>query len=167
MHDSAGGCDLLLFQVGPHSCAISVEGVREAIPLASMMRLPGQPSIVAGVFNLRGRAIPVVRLAPLFGLPDEEPPLSAVVIVVASSSGLTGFLADNVEGVAAIDEAALEPAGGEFSFNGCAEKQFRLDERQFALLSRQRILLAQEQACLADLAAQAQSRLAELADAGA
>lgn len=156
--------DLLLFRINQHACAIPIGGIAEIVQYAATTTLPGQPPILEGFLNLRGHALPVIRLAALFGLPQAAPALNSAIIVLRSQAGL---LVDEVEGLHSLVPGSLEPIAGGHSFNECAAGQFDFEHRRFTLLSPERILLAQEEARIAGLAKLAQDRIAQLADTGA
>jgi purine-binding chemotaxis protein CheW len=51
---------------------VEVLRVREIIRIPSITKMPNSPHFVEGIFNLRGRVIPVISLRKRFGLPDIE-----------------------------------------------------------------------------------------------
>jgi purine-binding chemotaxis protein CheW len=55
-------------RVGGEDYALPVDAVLEVAELGDVTPVPGSPSEVLGVRNLRGQVIPVVDLATLFGL---------------------------------------------------------------------------------------------------
>ncbi|MTJ10483.1 chemotaxis protein CheW [Anabaena sp. UHCC 0204] len=56
---------MLLFQINNERYAIASQQVVEVIPLVSLTTLPHTPEYFAGVFNYRGRIIPVIDLSQL------------------------------------------------------------------------------------------------------
>ncbi|BAZ50007.1 CheW protein [Nostoc sp. NIES-4103] len=56
---------MLLFNVGNERYAIATCEVVEVIPLVLLKTLPHKPEHIAGVFNYRGRIIPVIDLCQL------------------------------------------------------------------------------------------------------
>jgi purine-binding chemotaxis protein CheW len=53
--------------------ALSVEEVLEVAEPGEMAPVPGSPTEIIGVRNLRGQIVPVICLATLLGLPPEAP----------------------------------------------------------------------------------------------
>src|SRR5438034_11199194 len=51
---------LLVFRVGNLTCAAAAEVVREILPPLNTTRIPGAPSVVAGLGNVRGTLVAVV-----------------------------------------------------------------------------------------------------------
>jgi purine-binding chemotaxis protein CheW len=79
--------------------AMPVEHVLEVAEPGDLAPVPGSPSHIVGVRNLRGQIVPVISLAMLFGLADEREPGR---IVVAELGGRRGGLA--VESVLDVGE---------------------------------------------------------------
>jgi purine-binding chemotaxis protein CheW len=59
--------------------ALPVEHVLEVAEPGDLAPVPGAPAQIVGVCNLRGQVVPVISLATLLGLPDEEEPGRIVV----------------------------------------------------------------------------------------
>jgi purine-binding chemotaxis protein CheW len=77
--------------------AVPVERVLEVAEPGDIAPVPGAPSQVIGVRNLRGQIVPVISLATLLGLPSEEPGRIVVTEVGERRAGLA------VEGVFDVD----------------------------------------------------------------
>jgi purine-binding chemotaxis protein CheW len=84
--------------VGQEHYAVPVDHVLEVAESGDVAPVPGAPNQIVGVRNLRGQIVPVISLAKLFGLADEE----AGRIVVAELDGRRGGLA--VESVLDVGE---------------------------------------------------------------
>lgn len=61
------------FRIGAKFCALTMRKVGEILPMASLVCPPGMPKLLDGILILSGKAIPVIPLARLFGLPMELP----------------------------------------------------------------------------------------------
>lgn len=152
----------LVFSVAQHRYAVPSERVHQIVHMAALVSTPGQPSVIEGFLNLRGRAIPVIRLRRLFQL-DARAPQIYTPLVIVDSGGLAMALAvDAVEEVADFDDSSIQPLSEGNSPNNCAEAVFNLDGRQVILLSCDLLLLAKERACLTELQAAVDERLGEL-----
>ncbi|MEO7456817.1 MAG: chemotaxis protein CheW [Gemmatimonadaceae bacterium] len=57
----------LLFMVDARRCAIRLADVSEVVPAVEVTPLPGAPSIVEGVVNVRGDIVPVIALRTRMG----------------------------------------------------------------------------------------------------
>jgi purine-binding chemotaxis protein CheW len=82
--------------------ALPVEQVLEVADLGEITSVPGSPSEIVGVRNLRGQVIPVIGLATLLGLSGDEP---SRVVVAESGELRAGLVVDNV-----VDVGELPPA---------------------------------------------------------
>lgn len=157
----------VIFEVGPYRCAIPCEQTQEVVPLASTLVLPGQPSLLGGLLNLRGSLVPVVLLRRLFELPAEAPSLYTPLILVhlpqtaKLPSTLLGLCVDRVLGVEELDPASLMPLPADHSLNDCAEAEFEEGGGRVSLLSLNRLLLSEERKRLEELAAEGRRRVAE------
>lgn len=93
--------------------AIRIRQVREIIRLPSITSVPGLPPHVKGVFNLRGRVVPLVDLRTLFGLRAEISPRTCVVVVHVRTPQATdkpvGVVVDGVEEVQHLGADEISP----------------------------------------------------------
>ena len=124
--ETLGSTRLLVFRVGTLACATEVDQVREILPRLPTTRIPGAPSVVAGLVNVRGTLVTVVEgwralgQAPPVpspsGLPTEaaqEPPGSTIILELGGDGDngaqkLIGFTVDEVLDMLAGADAALE-----------------------------------------------------------
>ncbi|MEH2293651.1 chemotaxis protein CheW [Nostoc sp.] len=73
---------MLLLNIGNERYAIESRQVVEVIPLVVLKTLPHQPEYIAGVFNYRGRIVPVIDLCQLMrGKPSSEYLSTRIVLV--------------------------------------------------------------------------------------
>lgn len=72
----------LTFYLADEEYAISVLKVTEIIECVTLTKVPGAPSWIRGVLNLRGAVVPVVDLAVKFGLEQREVTRRSCVIIV-------------------------------------------------------------------------------------
>jgi purine-binding chemotaxis protein CheW len=89
-------------RVGQEHYALAVEQVLEVAEAARLTPVPGAPPEVLGVHNLRGQVIPVIALAALLGLGQEDP---ARIVVVELGDRRAGLAVDAV-----LDVVELPPA---------------------------------------------------------
>ncbi len=69
-----------LISMGGELFALDLRHVREVFEVDSVTPVPGMPSTLTGVANLRGTVIPLADLRPALGLPPEGSPKYAVVV---------------------------------------------------------------------------------------
>ena len=99
----------LTFQVADEEYGIEINAVREIIGTLPITPVPGSPSEMMGVVNLRGKVIPVVSMRVRFGLPPGEPHPENVILVVDGRTGPIGLFADRVREVANFAATDTEP----------------------------------------------------------
>ena len=84
----------LLVPVGPELHALDMTWVREVVATPLVTELPGAPSSVLGVFNLRGDIVPLFDTAALLGLGTAAGGRFAAV--VETPMGLAGLVATGI-----------------------------------------------------------------------
>jgi chemotaxis-related protein WspB len=126
-------CLLLLLAVGEHLYAIHTEAVVEVIPQVVLRPLSGAPEHLRGVFNFRGRVVPVLDVTQLIAGEPCADHLSSRIIMVRHTgsdgqSALLGLLAERVTDTLLKPLASFRPAEG-----AAAQRPFlggvALDER--------------------------------------
>lgn len=148
----------LIFHLSGLDCAFPLEAVREIVPMARLSSPPGLPSGLAGLLNLRGTAVPIVRLDRLFDLPEQQGGLHTPMIVLRGLLGSIGVLVDSVRGIVPVPSAQLVDIPNEHTFQGCATAVMQLDGDLIHLLSPTALLKANEFRVLADYSAMSQAR---------
>ncbi len=88
------GLRLLIFTVADLACATRAESVREIIPWQSAVRIPGAPTPVMGLINVRGRLMTLVdgRHALHHQAAEDEGP----IILLDVGTQTVGFVVDSV-----------------------------------------------------------------------
>jgi purine-binding chemotaxis protein CheW len=101
---------------------LDVRAVREIVWLPDLSPIEELPPYIAGVFNLRGRVVPVMDLGLRFGHAREPFLPGDRIIVIDSDEAEVGVVANELHDVAAIPQAAIEDvrsyqgAGGHAQF---------------------------------------------------
>ena len=99
----------LTFVVAAEEYGLEIARVREIIGMLPITPVPGSPSEMIGVINLRGKVIPVLSMRSRFGLPPADPHPHNVIIVVEHQQAEIGLAVDRVAEVARFTEAETEP----------------------------------------------------------
>lgn len=102
--------EVLEFVLSDETYAIETEFIREVLPLKELTQLPGVPSFVLGIINLRGQILSVVDLKEFFGLPVKGLTELNKVVVLQSVDMEFGLLADAVIGMRVFAASELEQA---------------------------------------------------------
>ena len=87
---------------------IELKSVREVFVVESITPVPGMPSGLVGVTNLRGTVIPLLDLRPMFALNADEPLQYAVV--VKHGNWQVGILVDTVPEIRILSKNQFLPA---------------------------------------------------------
>jgi purine-binding chemotaxis protein CheW len=106
---AADALELLEFRLAGERYAVETRFVSEVHPLRDLTPLPGTPSFIRGIVNLRGRILPVYDLKKFFGLPEQGVTDLHRIIVADGGDFEIGLLADVVLGVRELSRAALSP----------------------------------------------------------
>lgn len=95
------------------SYGIAVMKVREIIRMQKITPVPRLPGHVKGVFNLRGRVIPVIDLRVRFGLAATLSSATCIVVVQVklptAQTVQMGLIVDGVSDVLNLTDAEIEP----------------------------------------------------------
>jgi purine-binding chemotaxis protein CheW len=93
--------------------AVPVEAVFEILELRPMFRVPDAPSFLAGLIDVRGRAVPVIELRRKLGLAAADATENTRIIVLEVPLGerqlVLGLVADRVFEVTPLEGGQLEP----------------------------------------------------------
>jgi len=100
---------LVCFRMGKETFGADIFAVREIVRVPEITHVPGAPSFVLGVINLRGRIISVVDLGKRLGLSATAPGPSSRILVVNLNGVVVGFLVDAATEVLKLAEDAVEP----------------------------------------------------------
>ena len=101
--------DLVVFHASGLDCAFPLETVKGIVPMAMLSTPPGLPSCLAGFLNLRGTAIPILRLDRLFNLPEQLPGLYTPLIILRAADSPAGVLVASVRRIASVTKTACLP----------------------------------------------------------
>ncbi|MEX2191717.1 MAG: chemotaxis protein CheW [Bacteroidota bacterium] len=94
--------EIIVFRLGGETYGIETEFVREVYPLKDYTALPGTPSFVLGIMNVRGQIVSVIDLRKFFGLPEKGLGELNKVIILSSDRMEFGILTDVVEGTVSV-----------------------------------------------------------------
>src|SRR5579862_7273794 len=119
--------DLLIFHSNGFDCAFPLEAVREIVPMARLSSPPGMPTGLRGFLDLRGTAIPILRLDRFLDLPEQLAGLHTPMIVLRGVLGSFGILVGSVRGIVPIASVQFLDIPEGRTFQGCARASIELD----------------------------------------
>ncbi len=152
----------MVFHASGLDCAFPLEQVKEIVPIAMLSTPPGLAPCLAGFLNLRGTAVPILRLDRLFNLPEQRPGLHTPLIILRSANNPAGVLVAAVRRIVSVTKAAFLPLPEKHIFRDCATASIDVSGDMVYLLSPDRMLLASERSLLAELQTMEQERLCHL-----
>jgi purine-binding chemotaxis protein CheW len=92
----------ILFRVADAEYAVPAADVLLMESFSGATKVPGSPSFVRGLAQIRGRVVPVIDVRARFGLPAVETTLDSRIVVVSEGSRTVGLLVDSAREVAQI-----------------------------------------------------------------
>jgi len=130
------------FRVGTAEYAIPADQVLHLESFEAATHVPGAPSYIAGLVQVRGRVVAVVDLRSRFGLPPIEHALDRRVIVVQVGARVVGMLVDSAREVVVLDPAAFArpPALVEERADGFVTAIATANKRLFLLVDVPRVI---------------------------
>ena len=107
---------LLLFDIGGKIFACDMSAIREIIPFQLVTRLPGAPSTVCGIINLRGNIVTVLDLGSRVGkTPCNRE--SGSILLVPFGDRLIGIGVDEVRDLQSVGAGELQREGDLSAFD--------------------------------------------------
>ncbi|MCU7871262.1 MAG: chemotaxis protein CheW [Candidatus Thiodiazotropha sp. (ex Lucinoma borealis)] len=111
--DESGGGPLIQFVtfiLMDEVYGINVMQVQEVLRITEIAPVPGAPSYVLGIINLRGNVVTVIDTRTRFGLPSAELDDASRIIVIESEKQVVGILVDAVAEVVELRETDIDAA---------------------------------------------------------
>jgi purine-binding chemotaxis protein CheW len=145
-----GTSQLVVFSLANEEYGVAIGQVQEIIRPQGITRIPGMPTFIEGVINLRGKIIPIIDLRDRFGLAQKEADSNTRVVVAEVSSQTVGLVVDSVSEVLRLANDAIDPLpptitniDGEY-LKGVG----KLDRRLIILLDLEKVLTDLEKSTL-------------------
>lgn len=100
---------LVVFDLGGEWFAFPGEAIREILPPVNIFYVPGCPSSLEGVINVRGDIESVIRLAELLGKPVTETAATSSILRGVGGGMHSGIRVDRVVDVLDVAQSAIQP----------------------------------------------------------
>lgn len=104
-----GTLRVCVLALGGEFFAIDLRNISEVFEVESVTTVPGMPSMLTGVTNLRGTVIPLLDLRASLGLTEADGALSFSVVVRQGARYL-GMLVDHVPEIRTVSRDSVLPA---------------------------------------------------------
>ena len=98
------------FRLENEKYGINVMQVQEVLRVSEIAPVPGAPSYVLGIINLRGNVVTVIDTRSRFGLPSAATDDSSRVVIIESEEQVVGILVDSVAEVVDLHSSDIETA---------------------------------------------------------
>ncbi len=98
------------FRLAEEIYGINVMQVQEVLRMTEIAPVPGAPSSVIGIINLRGNVVTVVDTRELFGLTREELTDQTRIMIVECNKIIVGLLVDSVAEVVNLQNTDIDSA---------------------------------------------------------
>ena len=98
------------FRLDKEKYCINVMLVQEVLRVSEIAPVPGAPSYVLGIINLRGNVVTVVDTRKRFGLMSKEMDDATRIVIIEVNSNVIGMLVDSVADVVDLRKSEIESA---------------------------------------------------------
>jgi len=107
---SESGVQLVTFRLAEETYGINVMHVQEVLRITEIAPVPGAPSYVLGIINLRGNVVTVIDTRSRFGLMGAETDDSSRIVIIESDDQVVGILVDSVAEVVELNLSDIDSA---------------------------------------------------------
>lgn len=98
------------FMLDGEKYGVNVMQVQEVLRFSEIAPVPGAPSYVLGIINLRGKVVTVVDTRNRFGLPSAQTTDNTRIVVIEAEEHVIGILVDSVAEVVYLRLNEIETA---------------------------------------------------------
>ncbi len=98
------------YQLEDETYGINVMQVQEVLRITEIAPVPGAPSYVIGIINLRGNVVTVIDTRSRFGLMAKESDDQTRIIIVEVNGNVIGMLVDSVAEVVYLHQSEIDTA---------------------------------------------------------
>ena len=99
----------MTFNLADEVYGLDVMNIKEVLRYTEISPVPGAPSYVLGIINLRGNVVTVIDARTRFGLPTEEATDDTRIVVIETDAETIGIMVDSVSEVIYLKESEIEP----------------------------------------------------------
>lgn len=96
------------FRLEDETYGINVMQVQEVLRYSEIAPVPGAPSYVLGIINLRGNVVTVIDTRTRFGLPSADITDNTRIVVIEAENQVVGILVDAVAEVVYLKQSEIE-----------------------------------------------------------
>src|SRR6186713_2293115 len=100
----------LTFRLDGETYGINVMQVQEVLRYTEIAPVPGAPSYVLGIINLRGNVVTVIDTRQRFGLVPTEVNDNTRIVIIEADKQVVGIMVDSVAEVVYLRQSEVETA---------------------------------------------------------
>jgi chemotaxis signal transduction protein/DNA-binding NarL/FixJ family response regulator len=134
---------MVVFSLSKEKYAIDINYLKRIVWAGAITPVPGVPSDILGIVNLRGDIVAVVDLSQLLGLKTRASTTSKPSLLVTHNKGIdVAFLVDSVDNVIDLPSRSIDPPliTLEREYAGFLEGEAKVGEALIAILNYERIM---------------------------
>lgn len=137
----------LVFKIGDEEYALDVLSVQEILGVTSITPVPGSPSYMVGLINLRGNILHVIDLRVRFAMPRDPDHnfQDDVIIVLSTVERRFGVLADMVIDVINVSKDQISDTPIESLSGLQISHVIRLDDKVVMVLPVDEVVMSEEE----------------------
>jgi len=98
------------FKLAGETYGINVMQVQEVLRYSEIAPVPGAPTYVLGIINLRGNVVTVIDTRHRFGLGSDEITDNSRIVIIEADNHVVGILVDSVAEVVYLRQSEIETA---------------------------------------------------------
>ncbi|WP_185231204.1 chemotaxis protein CheW [Teredinibacter franksiae] len=98
------------FKLAGETYGVNVMQVQEVLRYTEIAPVPGAPSYVIGIINLRGNVVTVIDTRERFALPPGEVTDNTRIVIIEADAHVVGILVDSVAEVVYLRQSEIETA---------------------------------------------------------
>jgi len=137
---------VVIFSLNKELCSVEASLVYKIEKYSEVSLIPQMPDYIRGLYNLRGRVVPVVDLNTRFNMGDSEITKKTKIIITEKNDQLLGFMVNNVLEIINLDEKSIDKSDVILHVNnkkyikGIGKK----NEKLFSIIDLNEVLLNKE-----------------------
>ncbi|MHB8065346.1 MAG: chemotaxis protein CheW [Ruminiclostridium sp.] len=99
---------VVIFTLNNELCSVEASLVYKIEKYSEISLIPQLPDYIKGLYNLRGRIVPVVDLNKRFNIGDSEITKKTKIIITEKDNQLLGFMVNNVLEIINLNEESVD-----------------------------------------------------------
>ncbi len=133
---------VVIFSLNDELCSVEASIVYKIEKYSEVSLIPQMPDYISGLYNLRGRVVPVIDLNKRFNMGDSEITKKTKIIITEKDNQLYGFMVNNVLEIINLDEKSIDNSEAVLKVNnkkyikGIGKK----DDKLFSIIDLNEIL---------------------------